>query len=156
MIKLHGKCGADYTAGDVIEQLKAGRNHLDIDSSGGRWAHAYEINEFIYRHRQPVTAHVSGVAQSSAAVIAIGASRLTMAPGAGLLFHKAYFNEPAKDRASEIERVRFISAQLRYTAVLMQRRMRCNIGLPMRLIRRSTSFTAQQAVSIGLADLIKG
>jgi membrane-bound serine protease (ClpP class) len=57
---------------------------LDVNSGGGLVEAAFLIRDAIFTAKEPVIAYVSGRAYSAAALIALSANRVVMAPGASI------------------------------------------------------------------------
>jgi membrane-bound serine protease (ClpP class) len=89
VIPIHGVVddGMAHLVERSVEQANSERAAaivLDVNSPGGLVDPAFRIRDAIFSAREPVIAYVDGRAYSAAALIALAANRIVMAPGASI------------------------------------------------------------------------
>lgn len=124
---------------------------LRINSPGGSVFGAQAMVAAMRAHPQPITAQVDSLAASAASVIACEASKLVMAPGALMMIHRAWGivvgNE--EDMRETADLLAKIDGQIADTYA---RRAGGDKEEYLSLMADETWFTAEEAVSAGLAD----
>ena len=152
------------TAQDFANDLRGvtARNiDLHISSEGGEVFDGLAIYETLRRHPAQVTAHVDGIAASSASFIAMAAHRIVMAPRARMMIHDAHgvtignardmrematLLDELSDTIADIYAERAGGTRAQWRAA-----MAAGEGGP-----DGTWYDAQSAVAAGLADEIAG
>lgn len=139
-----------------IAALKAtvGPVTLRINSPGGSVFGAQAMVAAMREHEAPITARVDSLAASAASVIAAEAARVEMAAGAMLMIHKAWGLTVgnADDHLGAAELLDKIDGQI---AASYARRAGDDDDAAWRdMMAAETWFTADEAVSAGLADAV--
>lgn len=126
---------------------------IRVNSPGGSVFGAQAMVAAMREHGEPITVQVDSLAASAASVIASEAARLTMAPGAMLMIHKAWGmavgNE--SDMRDTADLLAKIDGQIADTYA---RRAGGDPADYLAMMADETWFTAQEAVDANLADEI--
>lgn len=135
-----------------LRSLTAGTIHIRINSPGGDVFAARAMEQAIRDHSATIIAHVDGYAASAASLITSAADRAIMSPGSFLMIHKAWTIAigNADDMFSTAELLEKIDGTIAgsYAA-------KAGTGPDFAdLMAKETWFTAEEAVTIGLADEI--
>ena len=161
VINVYGPIGESLfeeslTARDMISRLQAiqaQRIDLYINSPGGSVADALAIVTALQRHPATVTAHVDGVAASSASYLLTGADRVLMADNAMLMIHSPWSS--ISGNATELrEHAEVLERFARTMADGYARLSGQKLGVVEGWMAGETWFTAQEAVDAGLAHEI--
>lgn len=126
---------------------------IRVNSPGGSVFGAQAMVAAMRAHQEAITVQVDSLAASAASVIACEATQLTMAPGAMMMIHKAWGmvigNEA--DMRGTADLLAKIDGQIAETYA---RRSGGSAESFLAMMAEETWFTAQEAVSAGLADAI--
>lgn len=126
---------------------------LRVNSPGGSVFGGEAMAQAIREHDAPVTAHVDGLAASAASFVVTAAAETIMAPGAMLMIHKAWSLTVgnADDMMAAAELLEKIDGRI---AAAYAERSGDDDRDWLGLMAAETWFTADEAVSAGLADRI--
>lgn len=133
-----------------LRELTASTIHLRINSPGGDVFAARAMEQAIREHAANVVAHVDGFAASAASLITVAADKAIMAPGSFLMIHKAWTIEIGNADAM------FATAALLEkidASIAANYAAKAGDGEDWAaLMAAETWFTAEEAVTAGLAD----
>lgn len=155
-ILIYGDIGFEVQAKDIVSQL----NHADgplsvrVDSFGGDVYAGISILNALRRYPDEVTVYVDGMAASAASFIAVGgADRLIMSPNSSLLIHGAW-----SQGMGNSEEMAQLAADLNQItdnlATIYAEKTGQEPAYWRELMKKDTTFTAEQAVEAGLADAV--
>ncbi|WP_409371409.1 head maturation protease, ClpP-related [Lacticaseibacillus paracasei] len=138
---------------DVIGSLPADGSDvtLEITSNGGEVDPATEICNALRSYQGNVTAKVMSNAYSAATIVAMGANKVQMAPGAKMMIHRA-----SSDASGNVNDINKASGMLQTTDNAIADLYATKTGKPaddfIELMDSETWLTADQAIELGLAD----
>jgi len=155
-ILIYGDIGFEVQAKDIVSQLNDadGPVTVRVDSFGGDVYAGISILNALRRYPDVVTVYVDGMAASAASFIAVGgADRLIMSPNSSLLIHGAWSqgmgnSEEMAQLASDLNQ---ITDNL---ATIYAEKTGQEPAYWRELMKKDTTFTAEQAVEAGLADAV--
>lgn len=155
-ILIYGDIGFEVQAKDIVAQLNEceGPINVRVDSFGGDVYAGISILNALRRYPDVVTVYVDGMAASAASFIAVGgADRLIMSPNSSLLIHGAWSqgmgnSEEMAQLASDLNQ---ITDNL---ATIYAEKTGQEPAYWRELMKKDTTFTAEQAVEAGLADAV--
>lgn len=155
-ILIYGDIGFEVQAKDIVSQLNDadGPVTVRVDSFGGDVYAGISILNALRRYPDVVTVYVDGMAASAASFIAVGgADRLIMSPNSSLLIHGAWSqgmgnSEEMAQLASDLNQITDNLASI-YAEKTGQ-----EPAYWRELMKKDTTFTAEQAVEAGLADAV--
>ena len=158
-LEIFGGIGLEVTVADVSRQIREsapGPLSVRINSPGGSVFDGLAIASML-RRRGDVTAIVEGIAASAASVIAIGAARVVMAPGAFLMIHNPWTLAmgESSDLRKEADVLDSIAGEL---AKLYADASggKLSVEEARAMMDDETWLTADQAIDSGLAHAIEG
>lgn len=144
-------------ARDVIAALDRAKDQntidLRINSAGGDVFEGVAIHEALQRFPGRIVAHVDGLAASAASFIAMAATEIAIAPMGFLMIHEASGGvlgtaRDMREQATLLEKITNVIAK----SYVSRSRLKEDEALA--LMTAETWFTAEQAVTVGLADRI--
>ena len=155
-ILIYGDIGFEVQAKDVVSQLNDadGPVTVRVDSFGGDVYAGISILNALRRYPDVVTVHVDGIAASAASFIAVGgADRLIMSPNSSLLIHGAWSQGMgnSEEMAQLASNLNQITDNL---ATIYAEKTGQDPAYWRDLMKKDTTFTAEQAVEAGLADAV--
>jgi ATP-dependent protease ClpP protease subunit len=126
---------------------------IRINSPGGDVFAAVAITQAMRDYTGNITVHVDGYAASAASVIAVAAPKVIMAPGSFMMIHKAWTIEAgnADDFLATAGLLEKIDGSI---AEAYARKSGGDVQEYTALMAKETWFSADEAVSAGLADEI--
>ncbi|MFI8664238.1 head maturation protease, ClpP-related [Rhodococcus qingshengii] len=138
-----------------IKDLDTDRIVVRINSPGGSAFDGIAIMNALRSHEASVTIRVDGLAASAASVIAMAGDEIIMGPGSQMMIHEAwsYTSGDAAYLRAEADRLDKISDSM---ATLYARRAKGDVDEWRALVAAETWFTAEEAVTAGLADRVDG
>ncbi|EGD24662.1 head maturation protease, ClpP-related [Prescottella equi] len=153
-----GSYWRETSAQAIAEQIKditADEITVRINSPGGSAFDGIAIMNALRAHNARVVVHVDGLAASAASVIAMAGDEIVMGPGSQMMIHEAWvFTEgDAAFLRSEADRLDKMSDSI---TSLYARRAGGDFDEWRALVAAETWFTAEEAVTAGLADRIDG
>lgn len=155
-ILIYGDIGFEVQAKDVVSQLNemSGAVDVRVDSYGGDVYAGISILNALRRYPDAVTVYVDGMAASAASFIAVGgADTLVMSPNSSLLIHGAW-----SQGMGNSEEMAQLSADLNQItdnlATIYAEKTGKESSYWRELMKKDTTFTAEQAVDVGLADMV--
>lgn len=155
-ILIYGDIGFEVQAKDIVNQLNDADGPLSVrvDSFGGDVYAGISILNALRRYPDVVTVYVDGMAASAASFIAVGgADRLIMSPNSSLLIHGAW-----SQGMGNSEEMAQLAADLNQItdnlATIYAEKTGQEPAYWRELMKRDTTFTAEQAVEAGLADAV--
>lgn len=145
-------------ASRIVGELRAADGAdilLHVNSYGGDVFEGKTIMQALRAHEGMVTARVEGIAASAASFITVGgADRIVMCEGSRLMIHNAlsmaYGNANDLDKLSEQLR-----GQSQDIAAIYAERSGTPVEAWLEAMDKETYFTAEQAVTVGLADAVE-
>ncbi len=165
-ILIHGVIGKSFWDDDAIsgkefsETLNAipegTKITLSIDSDGGSVPDGIVIYNAIKRRAKDIIARIDGWAASISSLFPLAASEVVTSPGSRWFMHRPWTDVFGADEDALLER----AAQLKKTGEDMAALYAAETGKSpeecMETMKRRTWFSAQEAVSWGLADRVEG
>lgn len=155
-ILIYGDIGFEVQAKDIVSQLNDadGPVTVRVDSFGGDVYAGISILNALRRYPDVVTVYVDGIAASAASFIAVGgADRLIMSPNSSLLIHGAW-----SQGMGNSEEMAQLAADLNEItdnlATIYAEKTGQEPAYWRELMKKDTTFTAEQAVEAGLADAV--
>ena len=155
-ILIYGDIGFEVQAKDIVNQLNDADGPLSVrvDSFGGDVYAGISILNALRRYPDVVTVYVDGIAASAASFIAVGgADRLIMSPNSSLLIHGAW-----SQGVGNSEEMAQLAADLKQItdnlATIYAEKTGKEPEYWRELMKKDTTFTAEQAVDAGLADAV--
>lgn len=155
-ILIYGDIGFEVQAKDIVGQLNNMDGPVDVrvDSYGGDVYAGISILNALRRYPDAVTVYVDGMAASAASFIAVGgADTLVMSPNSSLLIHGAW-----SQGMGNSEEMAQLSADLNQItdnlATIYAEKTGKESSYWRELMKKDTTFTAEQAVESGLADMV--
>lgn len=155
-ILIYGDIGFEVQAKDIVSQLNDadGPVTVRVDSFGGDVYAGISILNALRRYPDVVTVYVDGMAASAASFIAVGgADRLIMSPNSSLLIHGAW-----SQGMGNSEEMAQLAADLNQItdnlATIYAEKTGQEPEYWRELMKKDTTFTAEQAVEAGLADAV--
>lgn len=155
-ILIYGDIGFEVQAKDIVNQLNDADGPLSVrvDSFGGDVYAGISILNALRRYPDVVTVYVDGIAASAASFIAVGgADRLIMSPNSSLLIHGAW-----SQGMGNSEEMAQLAADLNQItdslATIYAEKTGEEPAYWRELMKKDTTFTAEQAVDAGLADAV--
>lgn len=155
-ILIYGDIGFEVQAKDIVNQLNDADGPLSVrvDSFGGDVYAGISILNALRRYPDVVTVYVDGIAASAASFIAVGgADRLIMSPNSSLLIHGAW-----SQGMGNSEEMAQLAADLNQItdnlATIYAEKTGHEPAYWRELMKKDTTFTAEQAVESGLADAV--
>lgn len=155
-ILIYGDIGFEVQAKDIVNQLNDADGPLSVrvDSFGGDVYAGISILNALRRYPDVVTVYVDGMAASAASFIAVGgADRLIMSPNSSLLIHGAW-----SQGMGNSEEMAQLAADLNEItdnlATIYAEKTGQEPAYWRELMKKDTTFTAEQAVEAGLADAV--
>ena len=155
-ILIYGDIGFEVQAKDIVNQLNDADGPLSVrvDSFGGDVYAGISILNALRRYPDVVTVYVDGMAASAASFIAVGGSdRLIMSPNSSLLIHGAW-----SQGMGNSEEMAQLAADLNQItdnlATIYADKTGQEPAYWRELMKKDTTFTAEQAVEAGLADAV--
>lgn len=155
-ILIYGDIGFEVQAKDIVSQLNDadGPVTVRVDSFGGDVYAGISILNALRRYPDVVTVYVDGIAASAASFIAVGgADRLIMSPNSSLLIHGAW-----SQGMGNSEEMAQLAADLNQItdnlATIYAEKTGKEPTYWRELMKKDTTFTAEQAVEAGLADAV--
>lgn len=153
-ILIYGDIGFEVQARDIVSQLNEHEGPLSvrIDSYGGDVYAGIAIMNALRRYPDVVTVYVDGMAASAASYIAVGgADRLVMSPNSSMMVHGAWTN--GVGNADEFAEIAANLAQITENiAGIYAEKSGKDSNYWLEVMKKDTTYTAEQAVEIGLAD----
>lgn len=151
-----GSYWRETSAQAIAEQIKditADEITVRINSPGGSAFDGIAIMNALRAHDARVVVRVDGLAASAASVIAMAGEEIVMGPGSQMMIHEAWvFTEgDATFLRSEADRLDKISDSI---TSLYARRAGGDFDEWRALVAAETWFTAEEAVTAGLADRV--
>lgn len=153
-ILIYGDIGFEVQAKDIVSQLNDANGPVSVrvDSYGGDVFSGISILNSLRRHPGHVTVYVDGIAASAASFIAVGgADTLIMSPNSSLLIHGAW-----SQGMGNSEELAQLSADLNQItnnlATIYAEKTGKEPDYWRELMKKDTTFSAEQAVEEGLAD----
>lgn len=150
--------GGGVTAKGFTEELSkitASTVHLFINSPGGDVFEARTMISAMARHPANFIAHVDGLAASAASSIAVAADEMEMAPGSMLMIHNAW-TVAMGDKATMNETAALLDKIDGTIADDYAKKAGVTKDQAAEWMNAETWFTAEEAVSSGLADRVVG
>lgn len=155
-ILIYGDIGFEVQAKDVVSQLNemSGAVDVRVDSYGGDVYAGISILNALRRYPDAVTVYVDGMAASAASFIAVGgADTLVMSPNSSLLIHGAWSqgmgnSEEMAQLASDLNQV------TDNLATIYAEKTGKDASYWRELMKKDTTFTAEEAIEAGLADMV--
>lgn len=138
---------------DVISALPNDNSAvtLEIASNGGEVDPATEIYTALHNYGGPVTANIVANAYSAGTIIAMGADKVQMSPGAKMMIHNA--SSGAEGNYHDMDKA---SGMLKATNEAIANMYAAKTGKPVQdfldLMDQETWLTADDAIKLGLAD----
>lgn len=155
-ILIYGDIGFEVQAKDIVGQLNDMDGPVDVrvDSYGGDVYAGISILNALRRYPDEVVVYVDGMAASAASFIAVGgADKLVMSPNSSLLIHGAW-----SQGMGNSEEMAQLSADLNQItdnlATIYAEKTGKESSYWRDLMKKDTTFTAEQAVEAGLADMV--
>lgn len=155
-ILIYGDIGFEVQAKDIVSQLNDadGPVTVRVDSFGGDVYAGISILNALRRYPDVVTVYVDGIAASAASFIAVGgADRLIMSPNSSLLIHGAW-----SQGMGNSEEMAQLAADLNQItdnlATIYAEKTGQEPAYWREIMKKDTTFTAEQAVEAGLADAV--
>lgn len=126
-----------------------------INSVGGDVFQGWAIYNLLKQHSAKITVHVDGIAASIASIIMLAGDKIIMGEGAQVMVHKAwtYTAGNSNDLESVVDRLLAIDEQLIKTYAAKTKKDREYMRS---IVYAETWFSAEEAVSMGLADEVSG
>ena len=155
-ILIYGDIGFEVQAKDIVGQLNSMDGPVDVrvDSYGGDVYAGISILNALRRYPDTVTVYVDGMAASAASFIAVGgADTLVMSPNSSLLIHGAWSqgmgnSEEMAQLASDLNQV------TDNLATIYAEKTGKDASYWRELMKKDTTFTAEEAIEAGLADMV--
>lgn len=155
-ILIYGDIGFEVQAKDIVGQLNDMDGPVDVrvDSYGGDVYAGISILNALRRYPDTVTVYVDGMAASAASFIAVGgADTLVMSPNSSLLIHGAWSqgmgnSEEMAQLASDLNQV------TDNLATIYAEKTGKDASYWRELMKKDTTFTAEEAIEAGLADMV--
>ncbi|MCT2909668.1 Clp protease ClpP [Schleiferilactobacillus harbinensis] len=138
---------------DIVDELPDDGSDvtLEIASDGGEVDPATEICNTLRSYSGNVTAKVVSNAYSAATIVAMGADKVQMAPGAKMMIHRA-----SSDASGNVNDINKASGMLQTTDNAIADLYATKTGKPaedfIKLMDSETWLTADQAIELGIAD----
>lgn len=138
---------------DVINQLpKDGADvEIEIASDGGDVDPATEIYTALHNYKGKVTAQIVANAYSAGTIVAMGADKIEMSPGAKMMIHNA-----SSGAQGDYHNMDAASGMLRATNQAIANMYAVKSGKPasefLSLMDKETWLSADEAIELGLAD----
>ena len=155
-ILIYGDIGFEVQAKDIVNQLNDADGPLSVrvDSFGGDVYAGISILNALRRYPDVVTVYVDGIAASAASFIAVGgADKLIMSPNSSLLIHGAW--SQGMGNSEEIAQLAKDLNQITDNlATIYAEKTGKEPAYWRELMKKDTTFTAEQAVEAGLADAV--
>lgn len=137
----------------ALKDLKADTIHLRVNSPGGSVFAARAMEQAIREHDAKIVAHIDGVAASAASFLVMAADEIVMAPGALMMIHKAWTF--SMGNASDLMDTAALLEKIDGTlAATYAQRSGQDVETIANMMAAETWFTAEEAVSLGLADAV--
>lgn len=154
---IYGEIGWDCVASDVVRELQSleGDVVVRVNSGGGDVYDGLAIMNALAAHDGSVTAVVEGLAASAASFIVVGgADRVVMRSTAELMIHDAmsFVGGNAEEMLSAITDLERISDNL---SAIYAQKAGGEPGDWRALMKAETWYSADEAVSAGLADAVE-
>lgn len=153
-ILIYGDIGFEVEPAAIVAQLKECDGAVDVrvDSYGGDVYAGISIMNALRRYQDVVTVHVDGMAASAASYIAVGgADRLVMSPNSSMMIHGAWTN--GSGNAAEFTEIAANLVQITDNiAGIYAEKSGKDKEFWLDVMQKDTTYTAEQAVEIGLAD----
>lgn len=147
------------SAGQFIKDFKAiddGESPvtLAINSPGGDVFDGFALNGWAQRMGERLTARIDGLAASAASVIAVGAHRVVIGPSAMMMIHNPW--TVAYGGAEDLRKTADMMDKARDGILAAYRRKAPSIedAELLRMLDDETWLTAEEAVALGLADIV--
>ena len=155
-ILIYGDIGFEVQAKDIVNQLNDADGPLSVrvDSFGGDVYAGISILNALRRYPDVVTVYVDGIAASAASFIAVGgADKLIMSPNSSLLIHGAW--SQGMGNSEEIAQLaKDLNQVTDNLATIYAEKTGKEPAYWRELMKKDTTFTAEQAVEAGLADAV--
>lgn len=155
-ILIYGDIGFEVQAKDIVSQLNDMEGAVDVrvDSYGGDVYAGISILNALRRYPDEVVVYVDGMAASAASFIAVGgADKLVMSPNSSLLIHGAW--SQGMGNSEEMAQLSAYLNQVTDTmATIYAEKTGKESSYWRELMKKDTTFTAEQAVESGLADMV--
>jgi ATP-dependent protease ClpP protease subunit len=137
----------------TINEIKAPRIHLRINSPGGDVFEARAMATAIREHRSEIIAHVDGMAISAATWVTIAAKEVEMSEGAFFMIHQswAFAMGNAEDMAKMADLLTKIDDAIAADYVKKTRKEKAQVD---EWMRAETWFTAAEAKEAGFVDRV--
>ena len=140
---------------DALDALPESINHIQlrVNSPGGEGFEGLAILNMLRAHPATVTAVVDGLAASAASFIVTGCDNVVMSPGTQMMIHDAWglaIGNPAEMRAAAT----FLDSVSNGIAEIYAEAAGGNVADWRALMGAETWYTAQEAVSAGLANAV--
>jgi ATP-dependent Clp protease protease subunit len=138
---------------DIVQSLPNDGSDvvLEIASDGGEVDPATEVCNALRDYKGNVTAKIVSNAYSAATIVAMGANKVQMAPGAKMMIHRA-----SSDASGNSHEMDAASGMLQTTDSAIASLYSAKTGKPandfLALMDKETWLDADQAVELGLAD----
>lgn len=148
----------DTDAASIASRIKAldvNEITVRINSPGGSAFDGIAIMNALRAHDARVVVRVDGLAASAASVVAMAGDEIIMGPASQMMIHEAwvYTSGDAGFLRSEADRLDKLSESI---TALYARRAGGDFDEWRALVAAETWFTAEEAVSAGLADRVDG
>jgi ATP-dependent Clp protease protease subunit len=138
---------------DALAGINASTIHLRINSPGGDVFEARAIIAQMQASKAKFIAHVDGVAASAASVIAVNCAEVQMAEGSFMMVHKAWTFAMGNDDEM-ISVAAFLKKIDGTIAADYAKKTGDTVAQAAAWMKAETWFTAEEAVSAGLANSI--
>lgn len=158
-LRLYGEIGPSW-AGMIddraviaaLDEMKSSRRiHVRLNSPGGDVFLGVSIANAFRRHTAKIIVHVDALAASAASVIAMGADRVIMHPGAMMMIHRAW--TIALGNAEEMAKVADTLAKVDGNLIdLYAGKTGLDKSKLKKLLADETWMSGQEAVEMGFAD----
>ena len=165
-ILIHGIIGKSFWDDDTIsgkeftETLNAipegTKITLSIDSDGGSVPDGIVIYNAIKRRAKDIVARIDGWAASIASLFPLAASEVITSPGSQWFMHKPWTDVFGADEDALLERAAQLKKSGEDMAALYAEETGKSAEECMDTMKKRTWFSAQEAVSWGLADRVAG
>ncbi len=138
---------------NAVRGIDAKNIHLRINSPGGSVFAARTMEQALREHKATVTVHIDGLAASAASFLAMAGDEIIIGEGAMMMIHKAWTVSwgNADDLLAEATLLEKLDGTLAKTYA---KRAGGDESTFADYMRNETWFTAEEAVTAGLADTI--
>lgn len=155
-ILIYGDIGFEVVPAQIVAQLKEceGPIEVRVDSFGGDVYAGISIMNALRRYPDVVTVYVDGMAASAASYIAVGgADRLVMSPNSSMMVHGAW-TQGVGNSAEFSELAANLTQITDNIASIYAEKSGKDKDFWLEVMEKDTTYSAEQAVEIGLADSV--